>query len=175
MNSRQRVKDSLAHRQPDKLPVDIGSSAGTGMHVRNVYNIRQELGLDPPGTPVKIIESYQMLGEIADDLKEVIGVDVTMLGGKNNFFGFPNEDFKEWIMPDGTPVLVPKLFNTEINEDGSIYQYPRGNKDWQPSGKMPNKGFFFDAIERKKGVTEEELDPKYNLEDCEIISALSAG
>ena len=170
MNSRQRIKTSLIHKQPDKLPVDIGGTAGTGIHVKNVYAIRQRLGLDEPGIPVKVIEPYQMLGEIADDLKKIIGVDVAMLDGKYNMFGFANEDFKEWVMPDGTPVLVPKLFNTKINEDGSIFQYPKGNRSLNPSAKMPNKGFFFDAIERKKEIDEENLDPSDNLEEYKVTS-----
>ena len=37
---------------------------------------RQALGLDEPGTPVKVIEPYQMLGEIAPDLADALGVDV---------------------------------------------------------------------------------------------------
>jgi len=88
MNSRQRVKISLTHKQLDKIPVDIGGFTGTGIHVKNVYNIRQKLGLDSLGTPVKVIEPYQILGEIANDLKEVIGVEVAMLDAKNNFLDF---------------------------------------------------------------------------------------
>lgn len=170
MNSRERVKTSLAYKQPDKLPVDIGGSVGTGIHVKNVYIIRQRLGLDSPNTPVKVIEPYQMLGEIGDDLKEAVGIDVTILDGKYNFYDFANEGWKEWQTPDGTPVLVPKLFNTKVNEDGSIYQYPKGDTSIGPSAKMPKNGFFFDAIVRKKGVKEEDLDPKYNLEEYKIIS-----
>ena len=170
MKSRERVKIALSHKQPDKLPVDIGSTSSTGIHVRNVYLIRQRLGLDKPRTPVKVIDPYSMLGEIADDLKEAIGIDLTMLNGKYNFFGFENEGWKEWEMPDGTPVLVPKLFNTKINQDGSIYQYPKGDTSIQPSAKMPKNGFFFDAIIRKKEVKEEDLDPNYNLEEFDVIT-----
>ena len=137
MNSRERIKCTIDHKQPDKLPVDLGSSPTTGIHVTNVYRLRQYYSLDPPGAPVKVIEPYQMLGDITDDLKEVIGVDITLLDGKYNFFGFANEDFKEWKMLDGTPVLLPKLFNTDINKDGSIYQYPKGDKSCEPSAKMP--------------------------------------
>jgi hypothetical protein len=33
------------------------------MHVSIVYKLRQAQGLDAPGTPVKVVEPYQMLGE----------------------------------------------------------------------------------------------------------------
>ena len=64
MTSRQRVAKALAHEEPDYVPLDSGASAVTGMHVSSVYLLRQALGLDAPGTPVRVIEPYQMLGEI---------------------------------------------------------------------------------------------------------------
>ena len=65
MNSRQRVETALNHEQPDFVPLDLGASPVTGMQVGSVYKLRQALELDPPGTPVKVVEPYQMLGEIA--------------------------------------------------------------------------------------------------------------
>ena len=150
MNSRERIRSVLAHKQPDKLPVDFGSSQATGIHVHIVYKLRQYYGLDKPGTPVKVIEPYQMLGEIADDLKDVMGVDVAILEGRGTFFGYNKKDWKEWKLKDDTPILVPNLFNTEENEDGSVYQYAEGDKSYLPSAKMPSRGFFFDCIERQK-------------------------
>ena len=75
MNSRQRVEAALDHRQPDRVPLDLGATYVSGMQVSSVYLLRQALGLDPPGTPVKVVESYQMLGEIAPDLLDELGVD----------------------------------------------------------------------------------------------------
>jgi hypothetical protein len=169
MDPRERIKLATSHRDPDKLPVDFGSSVITGIHVSIVYKLRQYFGLDDPNTPVKVTEPYQMLGEIKDDLKEKIGIDATLLDGKDTFFGISKENWKEWKLFDGTPVLVPGLFNTEKNDDGSIYQYPRGDKNYPPSAKMPAKGFFFDAIIRQKPIVEEELDPKDNTEEFTLI------
>ena len=81
MNSRQRVEAALDHQQPDRVPLDLGGSPVTGMHVSTVSQLRQALRLDPPGTPVKVVEPYQMLGEIAPDLQDALGVDVVPLGG----------------------------------------------------------------------------------------------
>ncbi|HTO93885.1 MAG TPA: methyltransferase, partial [Bacteroidota bacterium] len=65
MTSRERVIAALNHRQGDKIPFDIGGSAVTGMQASTLYRLRQALALDPPGTPVRVVEPYQMLGEIA--------------------------------------------------------------------------------------------------------------
>ena len=96
MNSRQRVEAALNHQQPDHVPLDLGASPVTGMHVSSVYKLRQALKLDPPGTPVKVVEPYQMLGEIAPDLQDALGVDVVGLGGPRTMFGFENKDWKPW-------------------------------------------------------------------------------
>ncbi len=74
ISSRERVVLALNHQEPDRVPLDLGGSVVTGMHVSAVYQLRQALGLDAPGTPVKVIEPYQMLGEIKFDLVEALGV-----------------------------------------------------------------------------------------------------
>jgi len=51
---------ALDHKEPDRIPLDLGGSMGTGMQVSTVYRLRQALGLDEPGTPVKVIEPYQI-------------------------------------------------------------------------------------------------------------------
>ena len=53
MNSRERVEAALTHRQPDRVPLDLGGSPVTGMAASSVYVLRQALGLDAPGTPVR--------------------------------------------------------------------------------------------------------------------------
>ena len=165
MTSRERVELALRHESPDYVPLDLGGSAVSGMQVSSVYLLRQGLGLDPPGTPVKVVEPYQMLGEIAPDLLDAVGVDVVGLGGPKNFFGFENTDWKEWQLHDGTPVLVPGLFNTEPDERGDILQWPEGDRSVPPSVRMPKGGYYFDSIVRQPPIDEEKLDPADNLEE----------
>ena len=84
----------------------MGGSAVTGMHVDSVYKLRQALQLDPPGTPVKVIEPYQLLGEIGPDLLDALDVDVVPLSTPVTLMGFRNENWKGWTTFGGTPVLV---------------------------------------------------------------------
>ena len=170
MNSRQRVIAALNHRAPDHIPLDLGASAVTGMHVASVYLLRQALKLDPPGTPVKVVEPYQMLGEIAPDLIDTLGVDVLPLGKRETLFGFRNQGWKPWDF-NGTPVLVPEGFNTQPEADGSIFMYPDGDHSAPPSGKMPEDGYYFDTLIRQPPVDDEHLDPVDNLEEFGPISA----
>jgi hypothetical protein len=170
MNSRERVEKALNHQQPDRVPLDLGASATTGMHASSVYLLRQALKLDPPGTPVKVIEPYQVLGEIQPDLIDALGVDVVGLPSPRNLFGFSNENWKPWTLFDGTPVLVPEAFNTEPEEDGSILMYPEGDRSAPPSGKMPNGGFYFDTLIRQPPIDDARLDPEDNLQEFGPIS-----
>jgi hypothetical protein len=170
MNSRERVNAALNHRQPDCTPLDLGASAVTGMHVASVYLLRQALRLDPPGAPVKVVEPYQMLGEIAPDLIAVLGVDVLPLGKRETMFGFRNQGWKEWSF-NGTPVLVPEGFNTVPEPDGSLLLYPDGDLSVPASGKLPAGGYYFDTIIRQPPIDDEHLNVEDNLEEFGPISA----
>jgi hypothetical protein len=170
MTSRQRVALALDHRRPDRIPLDLGSAPVTGMHVTTVYLLRQALGLDPLETPVKVIEPYQMLGEIAPDLMEALGVDVVGIWPSKNLFGFRNEGWKPWATFDGTPVLVPEGFNTDVEAEGDLLAYPEGDKSVPASARMPRDGFYFDAIMRQGPPEDCQPRVEDNLEEFQPIS-----
>ena len=92
MTSRERVKAALNHRQPDRVPVDFGSTIVTGMHVSVVSRLRKAFGLGDD--PVKVIEPFQMLGEIDGALREKLGVDFAPLLHSQTVFGFDNCNWK---------------------------------------------------------------------------------
>jgi hypothetical protein len=162
---------SLEHKEPDRVPLDLGGSMVTGMQVSVVYQLRQALKLDEPGTPVKVVEPYQMLGETKPDLMEVLGVDVIGLGSPRTLFGFRNEGWKPWTTFDGTPVLVPECFNTEPDSNGDILMYPEGDRSAPPSGRMPRGGFYFDSIVRQPPIDENTLSVEDNLEEFGPVSS----
>ncbi len=170
MTSRERVQLALKHQQADRVPLDLGASAVTGMQVDTVYKLRQALHLDRPGTPVKVVEPYQMLGEIAPGLMEALGVDVIGLLSPRTLFGFRNEGWKPWTTFGGTPVLVPEAFNTEPDENGDILMYPEGDRSVPPSGRMPKGGYYFDSIIRQPPIDEDNLKVEDNLEEFGPIS-----
>jgi len=165
MNSRQRVELALDHQVADRLPLDLGGSNVTSMNVSVVYRLRQALGLDAPGTPVKVIEPYQMLGEIGTDLLDALGADVVPLRARKTIFGFMNKGWKQWTTFDGTPVLVPEGFNTDPESNGDLLMYPEGDKSAPPSGRMPKDGFYFDAIIRQYPVDDSKLNVADNVEE----------
>jgi len=165
MTSRERVEMALEHQEPDHIPLDLGASAVTGMQVDTVYQLRQTLHLDPPGTPVKVTEPYQMLGGIQARPDGSVGCRCGRLGKPATMFGFKNEGWKPWITFEGTPVLVPEGFNTGPDSNGDILMYPEGDKSVPPSGRMPKGGFYFDSIVRQPPIDESTPSVEDNLEE----------
>ena len=94
VSSRDRLRTALKHREPDRIPLDFGSTAVTGIHVSCVAALRDYYGLAQG--PVKVHEPYQMLGLVEDDLRAAMGLDVTGVFPRKTMFGFPAADWKEW-------------------------------------------------------------------------------
>lgn len=169
MNSREQFIKTVNHQQPDKVVVDFGSTAVTGIHVLTVERLREYYGLEKK--PVRVTEPFQMLGEIDEGLSEMIGIDVAPAWGKDSMFGFYNHaPFKLYKTVWGQEVLVPENFNTSIDQEGNTFIYPEGDIHVMPSGKMPKSGYFFDAVVRQEPIDEEQLDPENNLEEFTLVN-----
>jgi hypothetical protein len=165
---RQRVLDALAHRAPDRVPVDFGGSATTGLHVSCVAGLREHYGLER--RPVKLWEPFQMLGVVDDDLRAAMGVDVAPVVGRTTIFGFQNRNWKPWTI-NGLEVLVAEDFRTTIDPgNGDVLIYPKGDTTARPSGRMPKGGFFFDGIIRQPPFDPDNLDPQDNLEEYTLLT-----
>jgi Uroporphyrinogen decarboxylase (URO-D) len=168
MTSRERIRASLNHREPDKIPLDFGSTAVTGIHVSVVAALRDHFGLKKE--PVKVHEPYQMLGLLERDLQDAMGIDTIGIPARNTMFGFPNRDWREFRLPWGQLVLVPEQFVTTLDASGDLLIYPEGDRSVRPSGRMPVGGFFFDTIIRQEPVDDDRLDPRDNFEEFKRVS-----
>jgi hypothetical protein len=164
--SRKRVRDALAHRQPDRVPIDFGTTGTTGIHVRCIAALREFYSLER--RPVKVHEPYQMLGLIDEDLKAVLGLDVEGVYRRRTMFGFPADDWKPWTF-DGLEVLVPGRFEVDTDANGDTVIYPEGDRDAPPSGRMPKGFHFFDTIIRQPPLPEEPT-AEANLEEFRPLS-----
>ena len=74
MNSRERVKLALDHKEPDRVPFDLSATYVTGIHKDAYHRWRQALGL--PKVEPQIFEMLQQLAMVADDMLDTLGVDV---------------------------------------------------------------------------------------------------
>jgi len=169
MTSRERLTATLNHQSPDRLCVDFGAGFQTGMGAGAVHRLRQAL-LGPDHYRVKVIEPYQMLGEIDEDLRQALGLDVVGVHGPGTMFGFKSEGWKPFAMFDGTPVAVPGKFNVTAADDGGWWMHPEGDTSVPPSAWMPKGAFFFDALPRQQPLDEAKLDPADNCEEMAVVS-----
>lgn len=162
MTSKERIAHVLSHQAADRIAVDFGATPVTGIHAIVVEKLRAYYGLSPK--PVKIVDIFQMLGEVDDELREIMGGDVVGVGGDRDLFGIKQDRWKEAKAPWGQSILVPGDYNTR-QEGSDLYLFPQGDTEAEPSGIMPDGCFFWNAIERQKPIDDDNLCVEDNLEE----------
>ena len=135
MNSRQRVLTALAHREPDRVPVDLSGHRSSGISALAYARLRDYLGL--PARPIRVYDVIQQLAIVDEDVLERFKVDTIELGR-----AFAREDrwWREWVLPNGTPCLIPSWVNPEREGNGWVLRTPSG----QISARMPEGVLYFE-------------------------------
>ncbi len=119
MTSRERVWKAIHHEQPDRVPLDLGSTLVTGIQASAYARLKKALGITSGVT--RVYDPFQMLAEVEEPVKKALGVDTFGIQLPTNIFGYRNENWKKFTMFDGTPVLI------EQNGDGAEYRFWRGS------------------------------------------------
>ena len=118
MTSKERVVRSIQHRETDRVPLDLGATLVTGIHAYSYSRLKEHLGLS--NGLVEIIDTYQFLARVEDEVLERFGIDVLPLFGAYDPLGVKcGVGLKEWTMPNGESCLASKDFNPEHQSDGS--------------------------------------------------------
>lgn len=74
MTARERLLTALDHREPDRVPLDMGSTHVTGIAVRAYEGLRKELGL--PAVDPTIVDDVQQIALPDEDVAQRLGIDV---------------------------------------------------------------------------------------------------
>ena len=162
MTGKEKLLAALNHQEA-QIPFDMGATAVSGIHALALEGLRAHYGLEK--RPVTIIDPYQMLGRVDDDLREAIGVSTEPVFGPKNMFGSKQGSYMEWKAPWGQTVLFPD--NLAVNEDERyVYVHAEGDANYPPSARMPKTGYFFDSIIRQKDeIDDDALKLEDNLEE----------
>jgi len=168
MTSRERVTRALNHQEPDRVPLDLGSSLTTGIMVSAYAELRAKLGVN--GTPPKVVDLLQMLADVELAVLEKLGCDVVPLLPPVGFFGIAAEDWKPWRTFDGAEVLVPGRFNYTEDEGGDLLLSPGGDTAKRPRGRMPKDGHYFDIIPYQQPIDWDNLNPDEFAEQFQPLS-----
>lgn len=102
MNPRQRIQSALAHKQPDRVPVDFNGHRSSGIHALAYKRLREKLGLPP--SKLYVYDFIQQLALVESDVLDWAGADVVEVGFA---YQFKDEYWADWNLPDGTPCKIP--------------------------------------------------------------------
>jgi uroporphyrinogen decarboxylase len=140
MTSRERVMAAVNHQEPDRVPIDLGSTRASAINVSAYFKLLNRLGLK--ADKVRIYDPFSMNALLDPEIVEVLGIDVVLVPSLYGHFDIPINEWKPWRLPDGTPVQVPAEFQTSEGEDGALLLMVDG----KAVGKMPREGFYFSVI-----------------------------
>jgi len=135
MTSRERILLSLQHKEPDRVPVDLGGMRSTGImgmaynQLKSYWKIR--------GGHTRIYDLGQQLALVEREVLERISADALPV------IPSLSKTWKPWHLPDGTACEVPEDFNPEKLPDGSLILR---DEEGHITSKMPPDGYYFDGV-----------------------------
>ncbi|MBN1835586.1 MAG: methyltransferase, partial [Spirochaetales bacterium] len=71
MTSRERVRKAINHEEPDRVPLDLGSTLVTGIQASMYARLKKALGIE--GGEIRVYDPFQMLAEVEDSVKQKLG------------------------------------------------------------------------------------------------------
>jgi uroporphyrinogen decarboxylase len=119
----ERVKAILEHKEPDRLPFDLGGSVLTGINRHSYVKLRKYLGM--PEKEIEIVDVMQQLARVDEDMIERLKIDVRCVD--------PDAPSKKGLAKD-------------VEIDGKYYKM---TDEWGIEWKMPvENGHYYDMQKR---------------------------
>ena len=137
MKSRDRILAAINHQQPDRIPVDLGSTPSSGISAIAYSNLVKHIGR--PDLPVFIYDVVQQLAQPDDHIIDLFGVDVLDVG---RTFNDQTSDWKPTFLANGASAFYPKWFNPTKMADGSYVTFDDDGQ--RILSRMPVGATFFD-------------------------------
>src|SRR6056297_1075182 len=121
MTSRQRINTALNHKEPDRIPVDLGSTIVTSICKGAYIDLMKELDFKIEENEVEIMDVVQQLP-------------------------FLDERLLNWAEVDAVPLMTngPSDWELEIKEEGDYYTFI---DQWGAKLYRPKDGFYYDYRE----------------------------
>ncbi len=135
MNSRERIISTIEHREPDRVPLDIGATPSSGISAIGYAKLGKYLKMD---SKVKVYDVVQQLAEPEDWFLDRFGVDVIDVA---RAWHTADSDWKPSTLPDGSKSFIPSWFNPEAAENGDTVVYDHSG---ELLARMPQGATFYD-------------------------------
>jgi uroporphyrinogen decarboxylase len=120
MNSRERLNLALNHKEPDRIPFDLGATVLTSIHHKSYRALRKYLEM--PDLEPRIVDIFQQIVVVDDDMRDFLKVDVRDVAPRSS-----------------------ATFQIELKEmEGYRYFYD----EWGIGWKMPKEGgWYYDMFD----------------------------
>lgn len=109
MTSRQRIQAALEHRRPDRIPIDVGGSDSSTLTGIACNRLCQHLGLD---LLPRLWDVAQQVALVDEPVRQALGGDVWGIHPQP-------KAWREDLLPDGSPCLLPDGFRPVRHTDGA--------------------------------------------------------
>jgi uroporphyrinogen decarboxylase len=136
MTSRERILAAIEHRQPDRVPIDLGATPSSGISAIAYGRLKQHLGLTQGQT--RVYDVVQQLAQPEDCILDRFGVDVLDLG---RAFNTEPAAWQPDVLADGQPAQRPAWFNPDRQPEGTLVARMPDGLD---IAHMPAGGTFYD-------------------------------
>ena len=136
MTARERILTSIAHKEPDAIPIDLGSTPSSGISAIAYNRVKEHLGIN--GEPTKVYDVVQQLAEPSEAI--IDRFDVAALDIGRTFTTDP-DDWYDITLADGSTAQYPAWFTPKLSEDGAWHA---ANKNGLEIARMPEGATFFD-------------------------------
>ena len=135
MNHRERVIAAIRHRQPDRIPVDLGGMRSTGIMALAYAGLKAHLGISEGG--IYVFDTMQQLALVEEPVRQRFGCDVVILD-RGLLAGW-----RDYRLPDGTPARICADFRTQPDGKGGEYGLDgSGRRAWH----RPASSYYFDPL-----------------------------
>lgn len=151
MTSRERVLLALDHKQPDRVPLDIGGTATTTMHAKVEKKLKERLGLKDSGTVIQSIGQGVVVPD--DSLLEYFGADTRSI--YINEVGPWRHDEKKDIWYDQWNIGL------KLNPDGNYYNICEHPLEFAETVEELKSYQFFEPNEQMLNGMKERIDRYY--------------
>ncbi|MGI5818338.1 MAG: uroporphyrinogen decarboxylase family protein [Armatimonadota bacterium] len=150
MTSRERILSALQHRQPDRVPVDLGASESSGIMGIAYNRLRDHLGLEGR---TQIYDIGQMIAKVEEPVLDAVGADAMALL-------IEPRQWKPWTLQDGSPCEIPARLEIVDWEGG----WAITRDDGTPAALCPEGGRYFDPVNPPLADAERPADIEAGIE-----------
>jgi uroporphyrinogen decarboxylase len=148
MNRRERTLAALKHREPDRVPIDLGGCDSSSITAIAYNRLKSYLGIHHGSA--RVFEPYQQVVDVEESVLSAVQSDVRAL------MILPRR-WSAATLPDGSACEIPAGWNPRRREDGSQVVT---NQDGDVVALMPASGLYFEPVHAplKDCRTVEDLD-----------------